>query len=162
MYNTNFKVKYNDIENELLNKFKMNPEPETEFSEEDVLDVCDKLYRDELMSVFYIDDDVYENIDIGINYILEKLIENNDFKNMLETLKTTYFLNEHIAKDELSEEDLIISKRHALEYVFLFLFSKPLFYLTHKCICQHLTSNTIENDILKDLKEKFTSILCNK
>jgi hypothetical protein len=164
MYNTNFIVKYNDIENELLHKLKTNTEADSSsgFSEEDVLDVCDKLYRDELTSVFYAENIMDGKIDQGINYILEKLIENIEFKNILETLKTTYFVNDNSRHSGLSDEEILTAEKNALECVFLFLFSKHIFYLTHNCICQQLTTNKISNNLLEELKDKFTLILCNK
>jgi len=85
MYNTQFKVKYNTIEVELINKLKVKTSQEDneehdemkdlendldndlendldndleddeenyEYTSQDVLDICNKLYMDELISVF--------------------------------------------------------------------------------------------------------------
>ena len=55
MYNTKFKVKYFEIEEELLHRLKNkipkehedNEDDEYEYSNQDILDICNKLYRDE-------------------------------------------------------------------------------------------------------------------
>ena len=41
MYNTDFKVKYYDIEKELITKY--DNEPDGEYTKQDIFDVCNKL-----------------------------------------------------------------------------------------------------------------------
>jgi hypothetical protein len=146
MYNTDFEVKYRDIQDELLFKLKDNKvEPEYEYSNDDILSICDKLYRDELMSVFYTDDLFDDKIDNGMKYVLEKMLENNDFKLMADEVKQKYSLM--VEHDNYLETVIILS-----------LFSNDIFYLFHKCICQQLTLGTIETDLLVLLKQYFTEI----
>ena len=52
MYNTKFQVKYYNIEKELLSNINLVEEYQYQYSPQDVLDICNKLYRDELLSVF--------------------------------------------------------------------------------------------------------------
>ena len=79
-YNTQFKVKYNDIEQELIHKLKNktpeeyeeNSDEEHEYSTQDVLDICNKLYRDELLSVFEAEDVFYafvNKIIVGVVFV---------------------------------------------------------------------------------------------
>jgi len=117
MYNTQFKVKYNEIETELIEK--LNNEETTEYNLEDVSDICSKLYRDELMTVFdvhYILDDridkgmknVYEIMManekfLKIVYDLEKLIYKNLFKVKTKEKQTKQKQQKQIKKNELNK-----------------------------------------------------------
>ena len=108
MYNIDFKVKYQDIQEELVLKLKKKPEKEYdpkvnenpddeyeyEYSNQDVLDVCDKLYRDELCSVFYAENILDDKIDQGMTYVLEKMLVNSDFKNIIDKMRELLYLNE--------------------------------------------------------------------
>jgi hypothetical protein len=157
MYNTNFEVKYYSIQDELVLKLKDIgdkigdkdiDDEEYNYNIDDVLDICDKLYRDELMSVFYADDLMDDKIDNGMKYVLEKMLENNDFKLMADEVK------EHLKRHTLMEEH----EKYLETVIILSLFSKDSFYLFHKCICQQLTLGTIESDLLVPLKEYFMQI----
>ena len=160
MYNTSFDVKYRSIQDELVLKLKDIGDnrdigdnkdigdDEYEYNIDDVLTICDKLYRDELMSVFYADDLMDDKIDNGMKYVLEKMLENNDFKLMTDEVK------EHIKNVSLIEEH----EKYLETVIILSLFGKDSFYLFHKCICQHLTLGTIEPDLLVLLKQYFTEI----
>lgn len=165
MYNTNFDVKYRDIQEELVLKLKNvgdknidatnnDDEDEYEYTVDDVLTICDKLYRDELMSVFYADDLMDDKIDNGMKYVLEKMSENNDFKLMADEVK------EHLNRHMLMEEHPLMEEheKYLETVIILSLFSKDSFYTFHKCICQQLTLGTIEPDLLVLLKQYFTEI----
>ncbi len=150
MYNTDFKVKYNDIKEDLLkNKTpqESNPGPDCEYSNQDVLDICNKLYRDELVSVFYADDIIDNKIDDGIKCILEKMMLNNDFKLLVDDLKY-YFLN-----DNYEEAIKIYFTQNSNFMIILTLFNPELFYIFHKCICQQLTLGTIDTNLLDEIKK---------
>jgi hypothetical protein len=81
MYNTQFKVKYREIEQELCSKLKdktekeynENPDDEYEYTSEDIVDICHKLYIDEFMSVFGADNILEDKIDLGMKHIFEKM-----------------------------------------------------------------------------------------
>ena len=147
IYNTNFKVKYHDIEEELILKLNNKPnDEEYEYTSGDVIDICRKLYCDELASVFFAKDLLDDKIDIGIKTILEKVVkENTEFKEIIEDIKQWMLLNKSINFDDY--------------YVFIILFSENLFWLTHQCICQQLTMNTIEKTLLETLRKNTVELL---
>ena len=84
MYNINFDVKYNSIENELLEKIKLG---ETDYSKEDIQIICEKLYNDEFTSVFFSENIFDDKIDDGIKYIMEEMIKNIKFVSLLNEIK---------------------------------------------------------------------------
>ena len=45
---------------------------------------------------------------------------------------------------------------------YLTLFSKPVFHLTHKCICQQFSKGTVDNILLEQFKEACIESLINK
>lgn len=151
MYNTNFMVKYNDIQEELLKK------QDDEYSHDDILDICNKLYRDELVSVFYADDLLDDKIDAGMKYVLEKMLENSDFKlltnEVLLSLKKSC-----IEEGEKGEKE---DDNNLNMILLLTMFSQECFHLFHKCVCQQLTLGIIDSDLLVQLKQYFTEIFNN-
>jgi len=150
MYNTNFKVKYYDIEQELIQKNNaLNTEAGADhfnvYSLEDIQIVCDKLYKDEVASVFYAEDILDDKIDEGIKYVIKKMSENDDFNTITDKLKAqlnTY--EQDLDEDMIENIDLI---------VYLTLFSKEHFHLTHKCICQQLINGLIDLHLLEQLSK---------
>lgn len=151
MYNCNFEVKYHLIEDELILKLKNKPieneNTEYEYSNDDVFAICDKLYRDELMSVFYADCLTDDKIDIGMKYILEKMLENNNFKTMTDEIK-------ELLKNTMTKEEEVYLET----VIILTLFGKETFWLFHKCVCQQLNLGLIEPNLLDQLKQYFTHI----
>jgi hypothetical protein len=144
IYNTQFKVKYYDIEQELLTKCEKNKE--IEYTKQDVLDICDKLYRDELISVFLGDtneeidylniDDINDNINNTIKELYNTILVNTQFKQLIEEVSETCF-----------------GTKETVNYMVLFaLFSHQLFHLTHKCICQYLETGIIDITLFLQLK----------
>ena len=153
MYNTNFKVKYYDIEQELIQKSNaVNTEAGADhfnvYSLEDIQTVCDKLYKDEIISVFYAEDILDDKLDEGIKYVIKKMSENADFNTITENLKVQINTYEQCFDEEtIKNIDLI---------VYLTLFSKETFHLTHKCICQQLNNGLIDLHLL----EQLSKMLC--
>jgi hypothetical protein len=155
-YNTNFKVKYHDIQEELLLKLKdkddnnndINNEKDEEYkyTTTDIIAICNKLYCDELASVFFAQNILDDKIDIGIKEILEKImVENVDFKQII------LDINHYLKWDgSINCSDY---------YVFMILFSQDIFWITHQCICQQLTTNTIEKPLLEILRKHTVEIL---
>lgn len=153
MYNSSFIVKYHDIQEELLEKNKTT----LVYDDEDILNVCDKLYRDELSSVFYADDILDDKIDQGYQFVYNKLMLNQQFKSIISEMKKI-IIDKNISYDNFGK---VVNEKND-NYVFfivLTLFSKDLFYLTHKCICQQFTLEIIEDDLLSQLLEKCKHIL---
>jgi hypothetical protein len=141
IYDTQFNVKYYDIEQELLIKCEKNKE--SEFSKQDVLDICDKLYRDELLSVFLGDasnntnNNLIDNINTNIEELYNTILVNTQFKQLIEEVLELCF---GLPKDSMT-------------YMILYaLFSYQLFHLTHKCICQYLQKGIIDITLFMQLK----------
>lgn len=167
MYNTDFKVKYHDIKEELIFRFKnktpeeleLNPDPEYEYSNQDILDICDKLYRDELSSVFYADDILDDKLDIGIKYVTEKMLINKDFKLIVEELKELLLMDKY---STLTEEENESFTQNSDLMIMLTLFTEHRFHIFHKCICQQLTLGTIDTNLLDELKKNTVDIVKSK
>ena len=153
MYNSSFIVKYHDIQEELLEKNITS----LVYDDEDILNVCDKLYRDELSSVFYADDILDDKIDQGYQFVYNKLMLNQQFKSIISEMKKI-IIDKNISYDNFGK--VVNEKNDNYEFfIVLTLFSKDLFYLTHKCICQQFTLEIIEDDLLSQLLEKCKQIL---
>lgn len=164
MYNTQFKVKYNDIEDELLHKLKVktpqeyeeNSDEEHEYSTDDVIDICNKLYRDELLSVFGAEDLTDDKIDKGMIYIYDIMMKNDKFKetiNEMANLSSNQFL-----KDEEITSEKLESLR---QLILISLFSQHLFHITHKCICQQIEVGIIDDELLVELRKHSVDLLKN-
>jgi hypothetical protein len=154
MYNTGFKVKYFDIKEELMVSLKNDNVVTTQ----DIIDICDKLYMDELMSVFYADGILDDKIDIGMKYIKENMMENAAFKTMIEKISMYSLIFKLL---ELTNADLPFIKEDTFDIIFCILFSEPLFYLLHQCVCHHLKTTIIPECLLIELKEKMITIIQN-
>jgi len=165
MYNTGFEVKYHDIMEELTYKLKNNSDnnpdnnPDNkeedcvyEYTSQDILDICDKLYMDELCSVFYSEDILDDKIDRGMKYVFEKMLDNQEFKIFFNKMKDSYF-NETFVDLELTEEEKQTLRNNSHTMVILNLFSKELFYITHKCICQQINTGVIEPSLIYKLND---------
>ena len=172
MYNTQFKVKYNDIETELVEK--LNNKETTEYNLEDVSDICSKLYRDELMTVFDVHNIFDDKLDQGMKNIYQIMIRNEKFKQITDDLINAYLQEfiktterEREGEEEEKEEiqtqkqvvELLEQEQQIRQLVLLILFSQNIFYITHKCICQQIELNTINVDLLVRLKEKCIETL---
>jgi hypothetical protein len=154
MYNVDFKVKYFDIKEELMVSLKHDSVVTTQ----DIIDICDKLYMDELISVFYADGILDDKIDIGMKYIKEIMMDNADFKSMIEE----FSLHDLIFKLlELPNTGLPFIKEDTFDIICCMLFSEPLFYLLHQCICNQIKTTIIPECLLLKLKDKITTILQN-
>jgi len=161
MYNTQFKVKYNDIETELIEK--LNNTETTEYNLEDVSDICSKLYRDELMSVFDVHFILDDRIDKGMKNVYEIMIANSNFKQFAYDLENTY-LQEFIQSQNKREADQTEAaeadqEKRFKQLLLMILFSQDIFYIMHKCICQQIELNIINDDLLVTLKQKCIETL---
>ena len=162
MYNTKFKVKYHDIEEELVLKLKVktpqeyeeNSDEEHEYSNQDVLDICNKLYIDEFISVFGADNILDDKIDLGMKYVFHKMCMNTEFNNMIEEI-SQIAINIFLPNNEYNEQQLLDIK----QLITLTLFSQNIFYIMHKCVCQQIELGTIDNDLMVQLKIHSIDIL---
>ena len=161
MYNTDFIVKYHDIEEELLNKIQNENENENEleYTSEDVKLICDKLYQDELLSVFNINNILDDKFDLIIKQVFNIMIKNSDFVSIINEGKEFFsamndFDNDQINNTLDKQLNIEMTDDNNMILFFTILFNQQIFYLTHKCICQMIKTNNIDNDLLVKLKEK--------
>ena len=153
MYNTKFQVKYNDIEKELMSKIELDKE--CSYSCRDVLDVCNKLYRDEFLSVFgleYFENDKINNMIVNV---YDKMMTNIEFKEIIDNISNFCFKDFFLKKEENEES---IKK----QIILTSLFSQNLFFITHKCVCQQIELGTIDKDLLVELKTHSIDIFTNQ
>ena len=157
MYNTQFKVKYNDIKEELTHKLKLPEYKETsdeeyEYTIEDILDICDKLYRDELLSVFDAEDIMDDKVDNGLRYVYDIMMKNEKFKEIIDEMTRLYISDDvSLEQQETMKQIIIIS-----------LFSQQLFHIIHKCICQQFDKGEIDETLLVELKTHSIANIKNK
>jgi len=126
-----------------------------EYTLEDVQIICDKLYRDELLSVFNVSSTDDEKMDTGIKASIERLIDNKDFRDFMEDVKIQLIDFEHFVGNPAEMENM---KRNSEYLIFITMFSQKLFYLTHICLCQLFTVNEIDPELLLRIKEKILYI----
>jgi len=164
MYNTKFQVKYYNIEKELLSKINVVEEYQYQYSPQDVLDICNKLYRDELLSVFeleYFEDDKMNEM---IKNVYNTLMINIEFKKIIDEM--LQFCFKDFVLDKMEDIPLNLKKENQEsiknQIILTTLFSQHLFYITHKCICQQLELGTIDNDLLVELKTHSIDIFTNQ
>ena len=122
-----------------------------EYSMDDVHLICEKLYRDELLSVFDVETINDENMDAGIKRVIEKMIDNHGFKQTLEEIKQDLM---DLSNPTGTPEEIENIRRNLEYLIFITLFSQQVFYITHKCICQLFTAEAVHPDLLDRLKEK--------
>jgi hypothetical protein len=162
MYNTGFKVKYNDIETELIHNLKNTKKcfsknddnnddiDQYEYSEQDVLDICSKLYRDEILSVFNIEEFSDEKINSGMKYVYNIMMMNEKFKKLINDLEEIYF------REFIENKQNITEKQESIrEIILMSLFSQHVFYITHKCICQQIELGIIDEELLVELRQNL-------
>ena len=163
MYNTKFKVKYNDIEKELLSQEDLVKQ--YNYTSQDIMDICNKLYRDEFLSVFGLEYFENDKINEMITIVYDKMMTNMEFKQIIDDILDILqfcckepFLNINMPLKKEKEEEEEIKK----QIIVTTLFSQHLFYITHKCICQQLELGTIDNELLVELKTHSIDIFTNQ
>jgi uncharacterized protein YpuA (DUF1002 family) len=156
MYNTKFKVKYNDIEKELLSQEDLVKQ--YNYSSQDIMDICNKLYRDEFLSVFGLEYFENDKINTMITIVYDKMMTNIEFKQIIDDI-IQFCCKDSFLNTTLSlEEEKEIKK----QIVVTSLFSQHLFYITHKCICQQIEWGTIDKCLLVELKTHSIDIYKNQ
>ena len=158
-YNIEFDVKYYNIEKELIeNKNSIDLESETKaYDIEDIHCICDKLYMDELSSVFYAENVLDDNIDKGIEYISLLMLQNEDFLKVINDIKHILMLNNNNISNRNEDYD-----SNANYIIVLASFNYCVFHIMHKCIVEQLTTGKINNELLVQLKNALSSFIINK
>jgi hypothetical protein len=126
-----------------------------EYTMEDVHLICEKLYRDELLSVFEVETINDGNMDAGIKKVIEKMVENPKTKKMLEDIKHDLVDFSSFTGTSTEMENI---RRNADYIIFITLFSQHIFYITHICVCQLFTINDIDDELVNLLKERMINL----
>ena len=129
-------------------------EEDYKYTRKDVTYICEKLYRDELLSVFGAESIDDPKMDEGIKAIFEALIKNEEFQSFLTEMNG--LLSD--PSKATTETELANLKRNTDYLLFITLFSQQSFYLTHKCLCQMLTLGHVEPDMMNQLKQRTLKI----
>ena len=164
MYNTKFKVKYNDIEKELLSQEDLVKQ--YNYTSQDIMDICNKLYRDEFLSVFGLEYFENDKINSMITIVYDKMMTNMEFNKIIDDILQfcckDSFLNINVSLEEDNEEKDEEEKEIKKQIIVTSLFSQHLFYITHKCICQQIEWGTIDKNLLTELKTHSIDIYKNQ
>lgn len=130
MYNTKYECRY----------YKDNVFLETDDVNDDEKEyIRGILYREDLLNIFYInDDDEFDNFDHLISELYKKV---NSCESLRECMRIA-------AAGIISENE---------EFGLCILFSYDLMYLSHKCICSYLESGNISENDLNNLKKSINS-----
>jgi hypothetical protein len=148
-------VKEKPLTNEDEIKEEENDDEDIEYTMEDVHLICEKLYRDELLSVFEVETINDGNMDAGIKKVIEKMVETPKTKKMLEDIKHDLVDFSSFTGTPTEMENI---RRNADYIIFITLFSQHIFYITHICVCQLFTINDIDDELVNLLKERMINL----
>ena len=129
-------------------------EEDYKYTRDDIAYICDKLYRDELLSVFDADSLEDPKMDAGIKMVFEHLIKHDEFIRFLEELSPKVMDKSKVK----TEQEQFNFKRNTDYLIFITMFSHQLFYLTHQCICKMLVNEHVGDELIGDLKGKLLQI----
>jgi hypothetical protein len=136
-YNIEVDVKYKSIEDDLITKIMNFPDVDLGYTKEDVLEICDELYKHEMLLVFNV-----KNIsDKKVQHILSELWDK--IQSCPEFVKVIKKYNEKLCQMNM-------------EQTFILLFNYSYFYNIHKCIVSMYNNLPMEKDLL-DLEEVINS-----
>lgn len=124
------------------------------YTREDIAYICDKLYRDELLSVFDAESLEDPKMDAGIKMVFEHLIKHDEFILFLQELSPKVMDKSNVK----TEQEQFNFKRNTDYLIFITMFSHPVFYLTHKCICKMLVNEHVGDELIGELKDKLLQI----
>ena len=126
MYDTKFIVRYHDIQEELVLILKKEEEErgvkpveeDNRYYSQDILDICNKLYRDELCSVFYAEDIMDDKIDKGMKTVLDIMLVNPNFKAIIDKKKV---LNHEgvMVERQIASKAILELQAQSLESLFI-------------------------------------------
>ena len=145
--------------NDLENDSDDDDSSDYKYTRQDIVYICDKLYRDELISVFDADSLEDPKMDAGIKMVFEHLIKHDEFVTFLLEL-SPQVMDKSKAK---TEQELYNFKRNTDYLIFITMFSQQLFYLTHQCICKMMIEKHVGSELIGELKGKLLKIFsyCN-
>ena len=129
-------------------------EEDYKYTRDDIAYICDKLYRDELLSVFDAESLEDPKMDAGIKMVFEHLIKHDEFIHFLNELSPKVMDKSKVK----TEQEQFNFKRNTDYLIFITMFSHQLFYLTHQCICKMLVNKHVGDELIGDLKGKLLQI----
>ena len=136
MYNSHFISTYSYYDPELRNKFHS----EEQINLDDVKDfeeLSHVIYQADLLRAFgFSVEDLESEIEFNTELMHQLYNEFKIHSTFLECIEKSK--NKHLCED--------------LEAAFITLFSYDYFFLTHKCICEYLTSGNISHENIENLK----------
>lgn len=135
---------------------KFDENGDYKFSRGDVKLIRDKLYREELLQAFNVNS-IFK-IAPRMRGTIKRLLKNKKFHSTL--YETKLILMDVGTEEQRDEETGEIAS--ADELIFSTLFNSNLFYMTHKCIVDLLTTGTINAELLSELKTNMVEILRKK
>jgi hypothetical protein len=124
------------------------------YTRKDIECICEKLYRDELISVFDAESLEDPKMDAGIKMVFQELLKHEQFGKFFVEL-SPYIVDNSKAK---TEQEIFNYKRNSDYLLFIVMFSQQLFYLTHQCICKMLTDGQVEEELMNELKSKLITV----
>lgn len=145
------------VENQHVDKSEeddSDDEEDYKYTREDITYICDKLYRDELLSVFDADSLEDPKMDAGIKMVFEHLIKHDEFIDFLKELSPKVMDKSNVK----TEQEQFNFKRNTDYLIFITMFSNPVFYLTHQCICKMLVNAHVGDELIGELKDKLLQI----
>ena len=148
------KAEEQEKEQDEQEQFEEEEEEEYKYNRKDITYICEKLYRDELLSVFDAESIDDPKMDEGIKAIFEALIKNEEFQTFLQEMNGL-LSDPSTAK---TETELANLKRNTDYLIFITLFSQQTFYLTHKCLCEMLTLGHVTPEMMDQLKKRTLKI----
>lgn len=138
-YNTKYVCKYKNID-EINNYKKIMKTKNTDINIE--IDIECELYRFDLLNIFQIDSFNDNHITSTIDKIYEKFIENN---------QTTIIKRFRKILNQASKLFLSTDEK----FGFTILYSYEYLDSAHKCICELIQTNTINENTLDTLEKEF-------
>lgn len=124
------------------------------YTRKDIECICEKLYRDELISVFDAESLDDPKMDAGIKMVFQELLKHEQFSKFFVEL-SPYIVDNSKAK---TEQEIFNYKRNSDYLLFIVMFSQQLFYLSHQCICKMLTDGQVEDELMNELKSKLITV----
>jgi hypothetical protein len=173
LYNCDYTVRYHEIEHDLLERMRMrqikileaeynagfytgeipyNKPTKKEFyyTNADINSICNKIYKDEFLSVFYADNIEDDNINTQMRLLYMLLTSHPGFKSIItDMIEILYKLGMTNTDEELRE-----LQRQSKPIIFSTMFSQPLFYITHQCIIQMIRIRDIQPELITLLRNK--------
>ena len=135
-YDLELLVKYKNIEEELIEKFNNNEE-DLGYTKEDVYQICDELYKYELLSFFKVNAIQDKKVQYSLSDIWKKI---NNYPNFIKVIEKY--------KEKITLMDA--------EQTFILMFNYSLFYYLHPCIIAMFKQDfVLLEQLLIKLEEKI-------